>query len=502
MEKSISISFTDCCVLLTLIQMAMFVSMKEMDISKKHHHKVQHGPCSYTFLLPEIDNCQSPSTDFHVSNTLQRDAPVQPDHHWPSKKLQELESITENNTQWLQKLETFIQDNIRGEMGNVQPSVLQNQTAAILEIGTNILTETAEKARKLTDVETQVLNQTSRLEIQLLENSLSTNKLEKEMMLQTQEIIKLREKNSFLEHKVLEMEGKHREEIEDLKSEKLQVDEILSKQSTLIGDLEQQIDVATLNNSLLQRQQMAILETVGQLINMVSQSNPDIPVVPKEEQMIFRDCVDVYKSGLTSSGVYTLRFPNATTTVKVLCEMEISGGGWIVIQHRKDGSVNFHRDWKEYKEGFGSPSGEYWLGNEFIYQLTSYGSYVLRIQLRDFDGNEAYSLYDHFSLGSEEQNYRLQVRGYSGTAGRTSSFSSTGTEFSTKDVDNDRCSCKCAQMATGGWWFDACGPSNLNGIYYQGGHSTAKFNSLKWHYWKGPTHGLKTVSMMIRPTDI
>lgn len=41
----------------------------------------------------------------------------------------------------------------------------------------------------------QVLNQTSRLEIQLLENSLSTNKLEKELMVQTNEISKLHDKN-------------------------------------------------------------------------------------------------------------------------------------------------------------------------------------------------------------------------------------------------------------------------------------------------------------------
>eukprot|EP00079_Xenopus_tropicalis_P010900 XP_002936261.1 PREDICTED: angiopoietin-2-like isoform X1 [Xenopus tropicalis] len=501
MKRSMILLLAECCIFLTVAHIAKTSYLKEMENPKKHHHKVQHGPCSYTFLLPEVDNCPSPPSNFQVSNSLQRDAPPHAENQWPSKKLQDLESITENNTQWLQKLESLIQDSVRGENGGAQRSAVQNQTATMLEIGTNILTQTAEQTRKLTDVETQVLNQTTRLEIQLLENSLFTNKLEKEMMLQTQEIVKLREKNSFLEHKVLKIEEKHKEEVEVLRSEKLQVDDVLSRQNELIGELGQQLSEATVNNSMLQRQQIAIMETVGQLINMVSQYNPDIPVIPKEDQMTFRDCADVYKSGLTSSGVYTLHFSNATSTVKVLCEMDISGGGWTIIQHRKDGSVDFHRLWKEYREGFGSPSGEYWLGNEFVHQLTAHGSYALRIQLRDWDGNEAYSLYDHFSLGTEEQKYRLLVRGYSGTAGRTSSFSPTGTEFSTKDVDNDRCSCRCAQMATGGWWFDACGPSNLNGIYYQGGQSTAKFNGLKWHYWKGPTHGLKSVSMMIRPTD-
>lgn len=34
---------------------------------------------------------------------------------------------------------------------------------------------------------------------------------------------------------------------------------------------------------------------------------------------------------------------------QVFCNMDLSGGGWTVIQHREDGSVDFQRGWKEYK---------------------------------------------------------------------------------------------------------------------------------------------------------
>ena len=42
-----------------------------------------------------------------------------------------------------------------------------------------------------------------------------------------------------------------------------------------------------------------------------------------------------------------------------------------VFQRRQDGSMNFIRNWLEYKVGFGNLSGEFWLGNEALRLLTN-----------------------------------------------------------------------------------------------------------------------------------
>ena len=81
---------------------------------------------------------------------------------------------------------------------------------------------------------------------------------------------------------------------------------------------------------------------------------------------MYRDCKDAYDKGYRKSGIYTLN-PDSGRSFQAYCTMRTDGGGWTVFQRRKDGSVNFLRNWSTYVKGFGNPDGEHWLGLEKIH---------------------------------------------------------------------------------------------------------------------------------------
>ena len=98
----------------------------------------------------------------------------------------------------------------------------------------------------------------------------------------------------------------------------------------------------------------------------------------------------------------------------MFCDQTTAGGGWTVFQKRLNGSVDFYRDWIDYKQGFGNLNGEFWLGLEKINILTSRGQYKLRVDLENATGSTSYAEYDLFEIGSEETKYKLSVGNYSG----------------------------------------------------------------------------------------
>eukprot|EP00918_Siedleckia_nematoides_P070227 GHVU01153181.1.p1 GENE.GHVU01153181.1~~GHVU01153181.1.p1 ORF type:complete len:390 (-),score=32.49 GHVU01153181.1:958-2127(-) len=217
------------------------------------------------------------------------------------------------------------------------------------------------------------------------------------------------------------------------------------------------------------------------------------------------DCADLYKKGETLSGSYEIQLDqqDLRTRFSVSCDMETDGGGWTIIQRRQDGSVNFERNWHQYKHGFGDSNGEYWLGLEKIHLLNSHGNWRLRFDLWDFDGNHVYAEYERFRLGRAAENYHIRVGAYRGTAGDGFHYGvyplrPNNMKFTTLDKDNDKSHYNCAELYNGGWWYNNCMVINLNGIYYTGGHYNSRYrNGIVWTPW---THAsLKRTEIKVKP---
>ncbi|XP_062616883.1 angiopoietin-4-like [Saccostrea cucullata] len=124
------------------------------------------------------------------------------------------------------------------------------------------------------------------------------------------------------------------------------------------------------------------------------------------------DCQDILDKGHYNSGVYDI-YPYGISSipVKVFCDMDTMGGGWTAIQKRINGSVTFDRNWTEYKNGFGSPEAEVWIGNDVIHQLTKEHTSSLYVSVTLQNGTTLYEMYDRFSVSDEAGKYQLFLAG-------------------------------------------------------------------------------------------
>ncbi|KAJ8254041.1 hypothetical protein COCON_G00206530 [Conger conger] len=213
----------------------------------------------------------------------------------------------------------------------------------------------------------------------------------------------------------------------------------------------------------------------------------------------WRDCQHALESGENTSGIYLLRPLNANRLVQAWCEQNHAQGGWTVIQRRQDGSVNFFRTWDQYKHGFGNLNGEYWLGLEHLYWLSTQAEYRLQVALEDWQGRHVFAEYDRFRLEPESDWYRLRLGQYHGNAGDSLSWHNNKA-FTTLDRDKDAYTGNCAHYQKGGWWYHMCAHSNLNGVWYRGGHYRSRYqDGVYWAQFHGGSYSLKKATMMIKP---
>lgn len=218
----------------------------------------------------------------------------------------------------------------------------------------------------------------------------------------------------------------------------------------------------------------------------------------QNHQKIYESCDKVPPN---ASGVYNIQI-GPQETKRVFCDQKYDGGGWAVIQRRFDGSVNFYREWAEYKRGFGNmDGGEFWLGLDIIHQLTYSGPHELVILLEDFEGNSTHAKIDRFEVAGEHEMYKVTMaQGFSGSAGN-SIMGIKNHKFTTFDKDNDIHTANCAVDYHGAWWYHKCHASNLNGKYSKG--TTTEYGTgMVWSEFRGFYYALKSSKMMIRKVKI
>ena len=168
----------------------------------------------------------------------------------------------------------------------------------------------------------------------------------------------------------------------------------------------------------------------------------------------------------------------------------------LLVQQNVDGSDFFNRSWEEFKVGFNDTTGNYWLGNELLHQLTSKGGrYKLRFDLQErYNYSWYYAEYSFFTVFSEADNYKMRVSGYTGNAGdRLGFLYHDGMMFTTYDRDNDPYinavhNDNCAVASGGGFWYRRCSHAGVNTVrgsgnnfrWYDAGRSLVLQSSRMW----------------------
>ncbi|KAJ8033646.1 Fibrinogen-like protein A [Holothuria leucospilota] len=132
-----------------------------------------------------------------------------------------------------------------------------------------------------------------------------------------------------------------------------------------------------------------------------------------------RDCYEIFNqcSEDRSSGVYLIKPDGYSNGFEVYCDNENDGGGWTTFHRRTEGAIGFDRAWKEYKNGFGFLSNEFWLGLQKLSFLTNQKKYEIRIDLKNRDGLYFSIQYNFFRISDEWSDCRLTGLGdYNKTA--------------------------------------------------------------------------------------
>ena len=155
-----------------------------------------------------------------------------------------------------------------------------------------------------------------------------------------------------------------------------------------------------------------------------------------------------------------LPFSHGTSPVQARCNLDSNGGGWIVLLRRTPEAseqTSFSRKWKDYENGFGNLTGEFWYGLKNMHCLTSRESMEVEVEMSKTDGTRAFLSYGNFRIDGPSTSYTLHVSDKQ-HEGADELGHHNGMKFTTTDRDNDnRHNANCAESFNGGgWWFNSC----------------------------------------------
>ncbi|XP_059177243.1 fibrinogen-like protein A [Physella acuta] len=136
--------------------------------------------------------------------------------------------------------------------------------------------------------------------------------------------------------------------------------------------------------------------------------------------------------------------------------------------------------------------GDFWLGNDLIYNLTLMGYNELRIDMIR-KGKKYYTHYDYFKVDNEAASYKIYMSSFSGNVKDYLKYHH-GMKFSTIDRDNDITSTDCAGLCKGGWWYYNCRLVALNGVW----GTTDTDTEIYWLELSSDGHIADSVEMKVR----
>ncbi|EEC05776.1 ixoderin B, putative, partial [Ixodes scapularis] len=194
-------------------------------------------------------------------------------------------------------------------------------------------------------------------------------------------------------------------------------------------------------------------------------------------------CAQLQLMGKSRSGEYTIS-PLPDIALTVSCDMDSDGGGWTVIQRRgmyEPAGNNFEKTFKEYEDGFHIIEGHTSTGLASRKVVTSW-------HMVWFPGGEnsipVTSPFVSYLISLYRITLQIMKIRYS-CVYKSSCYdalsSHNGYPFSVKK-NGQHSGDRCVSQISGGWWFNGCIHSNLNGWKFKESvPETSKGLGITWY---------------------